>query len=220
MATTKGQRIGIWVIAAFMLFGTIGSFMAIIFASKNSQSDAARLKELTAQYQDAMTAYQKKVDAQTAELSSRYFEFFSSFQSRVSAFDAASVTSLSSQDLQVGTGDELNSDSSFSAYYIGWSPSGEVFDSSIKDGALIAPFSVTPGGVITGWTEGTVGMRVGGVRELSIPSDKAYGETGSGDTIPPNTPLKFVIMVIPTPEAIESPEMPAELMQYYQTGRL
>ena len=61
-------------------------------------------------------------------------------------------------------------------------------------------------------------MNVGGIRELTIPSDLAYGETGSGDDIPANTPIKFVMMVIPTPETIEQPEIPTELLQYYQTG--
>jgi hypothetical protein len=59
-------------------------------------------------------------------------------------------------------------------------------------------------------------MKVGGVRELTIPSDKAYGEAGSGDKIPANTPLKFIVMVIPTPEAIKEPAVPQELLQYYQ----
>lgn len=61
-------------------------------------------------------------------------------------------------------------------------------------------------------------MKVGGIRELTIPADKAYGETGSGGTIAPNTPLKFVIMIIPTPETIPQPAVPAELLKYYQRG--
>ena len=58
-------------------------------------------------------------------------------------------------------------------------------------------------------------MKVGGVRELTIPSDLAYGETGSGDSIPANTPLKFVIMTIPTPTAIEQPMPSEELTTLY-----
>ena len=41
-------------------------------------------------------------------------------------------------------------------------------------------------------------MRLGGVRELTIPSDKAYGEQGN-DSIAPNMPLKFLVMAIPIP---------------------
>lgn len=35
-------------------------------------------------------------------------------------------------------------------------------------------------------------MRVGGIREITIPSDKAYGEQGQGDDIPPNTPINLL----------------------------
>jgi FKBP-type peptidyl-prolyl cis-trans isomerase len=69
-------------------------------------------------------------------------------------------------------------------------------------------------GVITGWSEGIQGMRIGGVRELTIPADKAYGKTGSPNStdtsksIAPNTPLKFIVMLIPNDEVkqIEQPD--------------
>lgn len=218
MATKTSQRVGIWIIAIAMLVGTIGMFIAMILAPKNQASDQVRAEELTAQYQADTEAYQAKVDAQAAELSERYFETFSAFQSRVAAFDADGVTELSTEDLVGGDGDELTNESTFTAYYIGWNPDGEVFDSSIDGESLKAPFTASPGMVIEGWTEGVAGMKVGGVRELTIPSDLAYGEAGSGELIGPNTPLKFVIMVIPTPETIAQPEFPEELMNYYTRG--
>lgn len=210
MATSKTQRIGIWIIAAFMAVGTIGSFAIIVLSNQNSQKDEARVKELTAQY----TA---ETNAQAKELSDTYFPTFSPYASRAAAFDASSVTELKKEDIVVGTGDAITTESSFTAYYIGWAPDGKIFDSSINGDALKAPFAVTPGGVIKGWTQGVDGMKVGGIRELTIPSDLAYGETGSGTTIAPNTPLKFVVMIIPTPKTIE---MSQELKNYYQTGRL
>ncbi len=39
-------------------------------------------------------------------------------------------------------------------------------------------------------------MRVGGRRELLVPSDLAYGEGGAGDVIPPNSALKFEIEIL------------------------
>ncbi len=200
MATTKAQRIGIWIIAVFMAVGTIGSFAIIVLANQNSQSDQSRYNELLAEYQNAA----KK---QEQELSAQYSEKVNQYTSRVSAFDAASVTELKTEDLEVGTGEELTAESTFTAYYIGWNPEGTIFDSSINDdGSLKAPFTASPGQVIKGWTDGVVGMKVGGVRELSIPSELAYGETGSGENIPPNTPIKFVIVTIPTPETVEVPQ--------------
>lgn len=187
MATTKTQRIGIWIIAVFMAVGTIGSFAIIVLANSNSQNDQARYNELLAEYQEDIA--QRNADNQ---------EKVTKYKDRVSSFDAAGVTELKKEDLEEGTGDELTSSSSFTAYYIGWNPSGVIFDSSInEDGTLKDPFTASPGMVIEGWTEGVDGMKVGGVRELTIPSEKAYGETGQGEDIPANTPLKFVIVTVP-----------------------
>lgn len=209
MATTKTQRIGIWIIAVFMAVGTIGSFAIIVLSNSNSQTDQARIQQLTTEYQD-------KVSAQNEELSKKYYDTFKQYESRVAAFDAATVSELKTEDLAAGDGEALTTDSSFTAYYIGWTPDGKVFDGSIDGDSLKQPFTVTPGQVIQGWTQGVVGMKVGGARELSIPSNLAYGEQGSG-SIPANSPIKFVVMVIPTPEAIP---MPQELINYYSTGRV
>lgn len=197
MATTKGQRIGIWIIAIFMAIGTIGSFAIIILSNQNQKDDQARYTELLGQYQDAQ-------NAQTKELSDKYLSEFSSFIMRVRRFDSASVTELKTEDLKVGDGEELTAESSFTAYYMGWTPDGKIFDQSVEGDnydRLKAPINVVPGEVIKGWTNGVVGMKVGGVRELTIPSEQAYGETGN-TKIAPNTPLKFIVMVIPTPETI------------------
>jgi len=220
MATTKAQRIGIWIIAAFMAVGTIGSFAIIVLANSNDQKDQARLNQLTADYQKQTEAYQAKVAAQATELSKQYYETFNQYSSRPATFDKASVTELKTQDLVVGTGEDITAESSFTAYYIGWTPDGNIFDSSISSGALKAPITAAPGGVIKGWTQGAAGMKVGGIRELTIPSDLAYGESGQGESIPANTPLKFIVMTIPAPETIPQPDMPQELIEYYTKGRL
>lgn len=213
MATTKGQRIGIWIIAAFMIVGTIGSFAIIVLANDNAGRDQSRYNELYAAYQKEAEAYQAKTAAQATELSKKYFDTFNQYANRPAAFDAASVTELQKTDLVVGTGEELTAESTFTAYYIGWNPAGKVFDGSIADGALKAPLNVSPGSVIQGWTEGVVGMKVGGIRELAIPADLAYGATGQGEDIPANSPIKFVVMVIPTPETIAQPVPSDELIK-------
>lgn len=215
MAATKVQRIGIWIIAAFMIVGTIGSFAIIVLANSNSTRDQDRFNELYSQYQKENEAYQAKVDAQAEKLSAQYFDTFNAYANIPAAFDAASVTELQKTDLVVGDGEEITAESSFTAYYLGWNPTGTVFDGSIADGALKAPLVVTPGSVIQGWSDGVVGMKVNGVRELAIPASLAYGETGQGENIPPNTPIKFVVMVIPTQEKIASPTMSDELIKLY-----
>ncbi|MGV9001676.1 MAG: FKBP-type peptidyl-prolyl cis-trans isomerase [Candidatus Saccharimonadaceae bacterium] len=205
MAATKTQRIGIWVIAIFMGIGTIGSFAIIILSNQNDKSDQSRYSELK-------TDYQKQLDTQAKTLSDKYFPTFSPYASKVSTFEAASVTELKTEDLVVGDGDTLTAESSFTAYYVGWTPDGKTFDSSISGDSLKAPYTAAPGQVIKGWTNGVVGMKIGGVRVLTIPSDQGYGTTGSGSNIAPNTPLKFVMMVIPTPEDIQPSQ---ELIDLY-----
>ncbi|MNH50040.1 FK506-binding protein [compost metagenome] len=215
MATRKSQRIGIWVIAGALTIGTLGGFMAMVLAPKNAASDQARYQQLMDEYNKESTAYQAKADAQATELSSKYFNTFNQYATRPAAFAAADVKELKKDDLKIGDGEAITRESSFSAYYIGWNPSGKVFDGSIDGTKLNAPLSVTPGGVITGWTEGVDGMKVGGVRELTIPADKAYGATAKSEDIPANTPLKFIIMIIPTPETIAQPTPSEELMKLY-----
>jgi hypothetical protein len=100
MSATKAQRIGIWIIAAFMAVGTIGSFAIIILANKNQQTDQARVTELTAKYQ-------ADVAAQAKELSGTYFDKFNQYSSRVRTFDAAGITDLKTEDLAVGDGETL-----------------------------------------------------------------------------------------------------------------
>jgi len=216
MATPKSQRIGIWIIAIVMLVGTLGSFAVMVLSSKNDVADQARIQALSSQYQKDYAEYQKKLDAQTKELSDKYYDDFKAYETKPAKFDDSDVKSLKKTDLKTGSGSKLTENSTFTAYYLGWTPNGKVFDGSIDGKKLKAPLSVSPGGVITGWTEGIDGMKVGGVRELTIPSDKAYGKAGSGDKIPANSPLKFIIMVIPTPEKIAEPTVPQELLDYYQ----
>ncbi len=200
--------------------GTLGSFFVMILANENQATDSARQQAVIKSYQTASDEYKKKVDAQAAELSAQYYPTFSQYASRPSVFDAGSVKTVGSEDLVVGTGEEITGTTKFAVYYIGWNPKGKIFDQSIDTSMLKTPIPVTDGldaaNLIVGWKETLKGMKIGGIREITIPSDKAYGEQGSGDDIPPNTPLKFVVMAIPLPEQVPQPEVPAELYQGMQ----
>jgi peptidylprolyl isomerase len=92
-----------------------------------------------------------------------------------------------------GTGAEAKSGSSVSVNYVGaLYTNGKIFDASWK---RKEPFTFTlgQGQVIPGWDQGVAGMRVGGRRELIIPSALAYGAKGSPPSIPPNATLIFVV---------------------------
>lgn len=200
-STTRFQRIAIWVIAIVLGIGTLAGFIALIFSNQNSNAQQT-------DYQQAYAEYQQALQVQADQLSAKYYSEFSPYASEVGEFDASSVTSLQTKDLKVGDGDTLTSTSSFTAYYIGWTPYGKIFDQSINGTKLKAPYTVTgPGTVIQGWTNGVVGMKVGGVRELTIPADQAYGTNPpSGSIIENNMPLRFIIMVVPTPDDVPIPK--------------
>lgn len=219
MATTKSQRIGILIIMLVMVVGTVGGFIAMMVAPGNEARDQAALEAAQKEYQAATTEYQNKVNAQAAELSGKYYAAFSAYAGRVGQFDTGAVTELKTEDLLAGDGEEVKDDTKFAVYYIGWNPSGVVFDQSIDGESLKAPFAIdgpATTSVIEGWQKGLVGMKIGGVRELTIPSSMAYGESGSGENIPANTPLKFVVMAIEKPAEIAEPEMPQVIKDYYK----
>jgi peptidylprolyl isomerase/FKBP-type peptidyl-prolyl cis-trans isomerase FkpA len=105
-------------------------------------------------------------------------------------------TKLEVIDDKVGTGQEAKNGDTVSVHYTGTLMNGTKFDSSHDHGDKPFEFKLGAGGVIKGWDQGVVGMKVGGKRRLVIPSDLAYGDKGSGATIPPKSPLKFDIELL------------------------
>jgi FKBP-type peptidyl-prolyl cis-trans isomerase len=105
-------------------------------------------------------------------------------------------TKLEIVDDKVGTGPEAKTGDTVSVHYTGTLMNGTKFDSSHDHGDKPFEFKLGAGGVIKGWDQGVPGMKVGGKRRLVIPSDLAYGDKGSGATIPPKSPLKFDIELL------------------------
>jgi FKBP-type peptidyl-prolyl cis-trans isomerase FkpA len=89
-----------------------------------------------------------------------------------------------------GEGAQPDLTNTVEVHYHGTLIDGTVFDSSVDRGQTI---SFPLGGVIKGWQEGLALMKEGGKATLVIPSDIAYGDAGSGDTIPPGATLKFEV---------------------------
>ncbi len=67
---------------------------------------------------------------------------------------------------------------------------GTVFDASWTDNGP-ATFALT--GVIAGFKDAIIGMKIGGRREIVIPPSFGYGAGGSAPAIPGNATLIFVI---------------------------
>lgn len=100
------------------------------------------------------------------------------------------------KDLQDGTGDPTVAGDVMVVHYSGWVHDGTLFDSSRNPGR--DPFTVVAGsgGVIAGWQEGLVGMRIGGVRQLVIPPQLAYGMQSPSPLIPAGSVLIFEIELL------------------------
>jgi peptidylprolyl isomerase/FKBP-type peptidyl-prolyl cis-trans isomerase FkpA len=105
-------------------------------------------------------------------------------------------TSLVIADTQVGTGREVKTGDKVKVHYVGRLMDGTEFDASRKHGNEGFTFKVGAGQVIKGWDQGLVGMKVGGKRKLTIPSDLAYGDRGAGSVIPPKATLVFDIELL------------------------
>ena len=99
------------------------------------------------------------------------------------------------EDLTPGEGAEAVAGQYVSVHYTGWLTDGTKFDSS-KDRDESFEFALGARHVIAGWDEGVQGMKVGGVRKLTIPPSLGYGARGAGGVIPPNATLVFEVELL------------------------
>ena len=212
--TPAWQRYSIWVILILTVVSTVALYVSSFLQTESNSEAQKKQSQVLKKYQD----YRKKVEEQAKELSAKYYDSFKEYEKAPVSFNAASIKELTKKDLKEGDGEEFtDSTTKFQAYYIGWKPDGTVFDGSFENGRLKSPVVFRKDGkkwgLIEGWSEGLKGMKVGGIRELSIPADKAYGAQGSvnqedsSKTIGPNTPLKFIVMLIPEFQEIPQPSL-------------
>lgn len=211
LKTSVWQRVIIIVIAILLLGSTVLTYMFIVMGSSSSNTSNAvnedKVNELIAEYD----AKQAEINAAAKPLSDKYFDEFKKYQSSVKAYNSATANSkvLETEDLKVGTGKTLaEGDTDYAAYYLGWCADGSIFDSSFNNEAdtdistatgLKAP--IDPGSLIEGWNQGVVGMKLGGVRQITMSGDLAYGDTreicgGYG------SPLKFIVMALEPDETL------------------
>jgi len=112
------------------------------------------------------------------------------------------ITTLVKNDIKLGDGREAEKGLSVTVHYTGWlydssskDGKGKKFDSSV-DRQEPFVFILGVGQVIKGWDEGVDGMKVGGHRLITIPSEMGYGSRGAGGVIPANADLIFDVQLL------------------------
>ena len=109
--------------------------------------------------------------------------------------EITTASGLTYVELVVGTGRDAAAGNLVTVHYTGWLTNGKKFDSSV-DRSEPFSFPLGAGRVIKGWDEGVAGMKVGGKRKLTIPSQLGYGARGAGGVIPPNATLVFDVELL------------------------
>ena len=102
-------------------------------------------------------------------------------------------TELEIEELEEGTGPEAQEGDTIQVRYTGTLlADGTEFDSNVGQGPAL-PVQLGAGSVIPGFDQGLVGIKEGGKRKLTFPSDLGYGAEGQPPTIPPDAALVFEV---------------------------
>lgn len=158
----------------------------------NNELKGKEPKYSEAEMQAAMRKFQEQQrDEALAKFKTEGEEFLAANKTNSNVVVTASGLQYAVETL--GEGDKPTASDTVTVHYTGRLINGQVFDSSVQRGK---PATFPLGGVIPGWTEGLQLMPVGSKFRFFIPSDLAYGERGSGRTIPPHSALIFDVELI------------------------
>ncbi len=105
------------------------------------------------------------------------------------------VANFNIDEVVPGNGAQAKPGDQVRVHYTGALQNGTVFDAS-KPRGVPFEFRIGQGMVIKGFERGVVGMKVGGVRKVTIPPELGYGKRGAPPQIPPNATLVFDIELL------------------------
>jgi peptidylprolyl isomerase len=162
--------------------------LALVVAGCGSSDDSSNSSESTA----ASTESSEKSPAESGE-SAEKSSGGEKTKPKVTVPSGPPPKKLEIKEIENGTGPTAKAGDEVTVQYVGVGyDSKEEFDSSWSRNEPFS-FALGAGQVIPGWDKGVAGMKVGGRRELIIPSNLAYGPQGSPPAIGPNETLIFVI---------------------------
>ena len=167
--------------------------------------DTERLAALQAEEQARQQARQAEAQARMAQLAEQNAQASEAFLAEATAGDGVQVTEsgLAYEVIEDGgDGASPKPTDTVRVHYRGTLPTGQEFDSSYSRGTP-AEFQLNQ--VIGGWTEGLQLMNVGDTYKFYIPSDLAYGPSGTpGGPIGPNQALVFEVELLGVAEEVEA----------------
>ena len=222
LKTSPKQRIIIGLIAVIMIGSMIASYAAIVLNGNNGSSASSASSEMSKISEEKAAQVTEEYEKKSAEFSQATksdFDKMMAYKSEIKAFNEASANeseTVAKKELVEGTGEEVKADgSNYLAYYIGYCADESIFDSSLNDPENPTGFAkaLDPSlGMIEGWTQGVAGMKIGGIRRITVPEKLAYGDSMEicGGK---NKPLRFIVMAVAKVDPLKS--LAAELDQAY-----
>jgi FKBP-type peptidyl-prolyl cis-trans isomerase len=113
------------------------------------------------------------------------------------SLDVLKITNyvLTTNDIRIGGGAVADVGDIITIHYEAMFEDGTVFDSSRNPGRSPFQFKLGAGQAIVGWDQGIPGMKVGGIRALTVPPVSAYGMNDYG-SIPGGSTLLYEIELL------------------------